>query len=107
MSVWVRVWEREDVSGVVLTQVPWAGGALADGCGVTETIWSDVALVCSWTMKSGKTGNKATASSVCHRLISTIECELNHGPADLCVWLCRRLQLQAGGAPAEPCGQLE
>lgn len=37
-------------------------------------------------MRSGKTGNKATASSVSHRLISTIECELNHGLAvPLCV----------------------
>lgn len=37
-------------------------------------------------MKSGKTGNKAAACSVCHRLISTIQCEFKLGPAvPLCV----------------------
>lgn len=60
-------------------------------------------------MKSGKTGNKAAASSVCHRLISTIECELNHGPAvPLCVTV---LGVAVPGwrssIPAKTCGQLK
>lgn len=60
-------------------------------------------------MKSGKTGNKAAACSVCHRLISTIECEFRLGPAvPLCVTVLG-LHPQPGGVPipAETWGQLK
>lgn len=105
----VRVWEREDMSGFVLTQVPWAGGSAHRWLLSYRNKLRDITLVCSWKMKNGKTGNKATASSVCHRLISTIECELNQGPAvPLCVTV---LGIAVPGwrsfIPAKSCGQLK
>lgn len=103
--------------GFVLAQVPWAGGAVElqkqtvenSSETVQKQFRNKLPPVCSWKMKSGKTGNKAAASSVCHRLISTIECEFNHGPAvPLCVTV---LGIAVPGwrssIPAKTCGQLK
>lgn len=85
-----RVWDCEDNQDLCWLRCPGQEELLSYRNKLLKTAQerfrNESPIVCSWKMKSGKTGNKGAASSVCHRLISTIECESNHGPAvPLCV----------------------